>query len=90
MKVLGHIPIHATLKIMKIDLSCQSIYFDKENDCFIAVNESRSGSYHDGFDSYEAPTIEVVRKVEKVVTKVEVTWETVSASSVPKEPTPKA
>lgn len=68
----------------------QSIYFDKENDCFIAVNESRSGSYHDGFDSYEAPTIEVVRKVEKVVTKVEVIWETVSASSVPKEPTPKA
>lgn len=61
----------------------QSIYFDTENDVFIAVNESRTGTYHGGYDSYEEPTIEVVRKVEKEVTKIEVTWETVSASSIP-------
>lgn len=68
----------------------QSIYFDIENDCYIAVNESRSGSYHSGFESYEAPTIEVVRKVEKEVTKIEVTWETVSSSSIPSQaPVPK-
>lgn len=51
----------------------QVIYWSTKHAVFIAVNESRSGSYHTDWH-YDEPDVSVVRKEEKVVTQTIVSW----------------
>lgn len=61
----------------------ESIYYDTKYEVFIAVNESRSGDYYSGWESYDAPDISVVNLEEKEVTQIVKIWNTVSDNVVP-------
>lgn len=63
----------------------QSIYYDTKNKVYIALNESRSGDYYQGWESYDAPDISVVTLEEKEVTKIVKIWNTVSLNKVPEQ-----
>lgn len=49
------------------------IYYSKKHDVHICVNENRSGSYHSDW-YYGDPDVSIVERVEKEVTRVEVSW----------------
>lgn len=50
-----------------------SVYKHIESDTYFQLSESRSGSYHTDW-YYDMPEITLVKRVEKVVTRTEVTW----------------
>lgn len=52
-----------------------AVYKDAEGNHF-SIQNTRSGSYHTDWH-YQEPFISAVKKVEKVVTKTEITWEPV-------------
>ncbi|ANA49422.1 ribonucleotide reductase [Salmonella phage vB_SnwM_CGG4-1] len=51
----------------------QSIYYSTKHDVYIAVNETRSGSYHSDW-YYIAPNVSLVEKHERVVTRTITEW----------------
>lgn len=63
----------------------QSIYYDTKYKVYIAVNESRSGDYYQGWESHDAPDISVVTLEEKEVTKIVKIWNTVSLNKAPEQ-----
>ncbi len=52
-----------------------AVYKDGEGNYF-QIQNTRSGSYHTDW-YYQEPYIQQVKRVEKVVTKTEITWEVV-------------
>lgn len=53
----------------------QVVYFSTKHNVHIAVNETRSGSYHSDW-YYNEPVVELVEKRERVVTKTITEWVT--------------
>lgn len=53
----------------------QVVYYSKKHDVHIAVNESRSGSYHSDW-YYMEPDVSLVEKREREVTKTITEWVT--------------
>ncbi|QQG32236.1 hypothetical protein CkP1_0073 [Citrobacter phage CkP1] len=51
----------------------QVVYYSKKHDVYVAVNESRSGSYHTDW-YYSEPDVSLVEKQERVVTKTITEW----------------
>lgn len=53
----------------------QVVYYSKKHDVHVAVNETRSGSYHSDW-YYQEPDVALVEKRERVVTKTITEWVT--------------
>lgn len=53
----------------------QVVYFSTKHNVHVAVNETRSGSYHSDW-YYNEPDVELVEKRERVVTKTITEWVT--------------
>ncbi|QQG30824.1 nucleotide reductase subunit C [Escherichia phage UPEC01] len=51
----------------------QAIYFSKKHNVHVAVNETRTGSYHTDWD-HTVPTVELVKLQERVVTQTIREW----------------
>ncbi|WKV23422.1 hypothetical protein SEA1_gp0074 [Salmonella phage SEA1] len=53
----------------------QVVYYSKKHDVHVAVNETRSGSYHSDW-YYNEPDVSLVEKQERVVTRTITEWVT--------------
>lgn len=53
----------------------QVVYYSKKHDVHVAVNETRSGSYHSDW-YYMEPDVSLVEKREREVTKIITEWVT--------------
>lgn len=51
----------------------QVVYYSTKHDVHVAVNETRSGSYHSDW-YYNEPDVDLVEKRERVVTKTITEW----------------
>lgn len=55
---------------------CQTVHFSTKHNVYIAVNHTRSGSYHSDW-YYNEPDVSIVKKVTRQVTKTITEWVTV-------------